>query len=72
MGETSLTIFNRKKTGNSTGKFVLNNFRTHNSWFHRPRTIILEDVTRIIMQQGEVSGFNGKMIGNSGITYEKC
>ena len=60
MGKTSLTIFNRKKTGDSTGKFVSNNFRTHNSWFHRPRIVILEDVTRIIMQQGEVSEFNGK------------
>ena len=29
-------------------------------------------ITRKIMQQGEVSGFNGKMIGNLGITYEKC
>jgi hypothetical protein len=25
-----------------------------------------------IMQQGEVSGFNGKMTGNLGITHEKC
>jgi hypothetical protein len=32
----------------------------------------LEDVTGIIMQQGEVSGFNGKMTGNSGIAYGKC
>ena len=53
--------------GDSTGKFVSNIFRTRNSWFHIPRTIILEDITRIIMQQGEVSGFNGKMTGNFGI-----
>jgi len=24
------------------------------------------------MKQGEVSGFNGKMIGNLGITHGKC
>jgi hypothetical protein len=36
------------------------------------RIVNLEDITRIIMQQGEVSGFNGKMTGNLGITHEKC
>jgi hypothetical protein len=28
-----------------------------------------EDITRKIMQEGEVSEFNGKMTGNFGITY---
>jgi hypothetical protein len=36
------------------------------------RTVDQEDITRMIMQQGEVSGFNGKMTGNLGITHEKC
>jgi hypothetical protein len=30
------------------------------------------DITRKIMQQGEESGFNGKMTRNLGITHEKC
>jgi hypothetical protein len=36
------------------------------------RTIGQEDIAKKIMQQGEVSKFNGKMTGNFGITHEKC
>jgi hypothetical protein len=64
--------FNCQQTGDSIGKFVFNRFRTHNSWFRRPRKANLEDITRTIMQQGEVRGFNGKMTGNLGIAHEKC
>jgi hypothetical protein len=31
-----------------------------------------EGITIMIMQHGEVRGFNGKMTGNFGITHEKC
>jgi hypothetical protein len=36
------------------------------------RTTYQEGITKMIKQQGEVSGFNGKMVENLGITYEKC
>jgi hypothetical protein len=36
------------------------------------KTAIQEDITQMIMQQGKVSGFNGKMARNLGIIYEKC
>ena len=65
-------IFNRQQTGNSTGKFVFNRFRTQNSWFRRPRTTGQEDIAKKIMQQGEVSGYNGKMTENLGIIHENC
>ena len=71
-GKNLVAIFNCQQTGDSVGKFVFNKFRTQNSWFRRPRTIGQEDITRKIMQQGELSGFNGKMNGNLGIAYEKC
>jgi hypothetical protein len=44
--------------------------RTHGFIDHDHKS--QEDITRVIMQQGEVSRFNGNMTGNSGITYEKC
>ena len=65
-------IFNRQQTGDSRGKFVFNRFRTQKSCFRRARTTGQEEITKEIMQQGEVSGFNGKMIGNLGIIHEKC
>ena len=72
MGNNPSCDFNRQQTGDSTGKFVFNRFRTQNSCFRRPRTTCQEDITKKIMQQGEVSRFNGKMFGNSRITHEKC
>jgi hypothetical protein len=31
-----LRFFGRQQTGDSTGKSVLNRFRTQNAWFRRP------------------------------------
>jgi hypothetical protein len=64
--------FYHQQTGDSTGKFVFNKFRTRNTWFRRTRTTDQEDITRMIRQEGEVSGLNGKMTGNLRITYQKC
>jgi hypothetical protein len=63
-------IFIVKKQANPQGNLFSTDFRTQNTWFCRPRTTDQEDITRKIMQQGEVDKFNGKMTGNLGITHE--
>ena len=72
MGKNPRCDFNHKQTGNSTGKFVFNGLRSQDSWFRRLRTAGQDDLTRKIMQQGKVGGFNGKMTGNLGLTREIC
>jgi hypothetical protein len=72
MGKNPRCDFNHQQTGDSTGKSIFNGLRTQNVWFHRPIIADREDITRMITQHGEVSGFNGKMTGNFGITHGKC